>query len=83
MTEYLETWRRALEDRGMRVSRTNPQFIDFKFGQNNGQVREPVNILGKSYTKCIILGFSVQARRRQDNRNHTELECSMETLLDI
>ena len=23
MTEYLETWRRALEDRGMRISRPN------------------------------------------------------------
>ena len=28
MTEYLETWRRALEDRGMRISRPKTQFLD-------------------------------------------------------
>ena len=47
MTEYLETWRRALYDRGMRISRPKTQFIDFKFGQDNGQGREPVMILGE------------------------------------
>ena len=47
MTEYLETWRRALEDRGMRISRPKTQFIDFKFGLDNGQGREPVKILGE------------------------------------
>ena len=31
MTEYLETWRRALEDRGMRISRPKTQFMDFIF----------------------------------------------------
>ena len=36
MTEYLETWRRALEDRGMRISRPKTQFMDFKFGRDNG-----------------------------------------------
>ena len=46
-TEFLHTWRRALEDRGMRISRQKTQFIDFKFGQGNGQGREPVNILGE------------------------------------
>ena len=47
MTEYLETWRRALEDRGMRISRPKTQFLNFKFGQDNGQGREPVKILGE------------------------------------
>ena len=28
MTEYLETWRRALEDRWMRISRPKTQFLD-------------------------------------------------------
>ncbi len=28
MTEYLETWRTALEDRGMRISRPKTQFMD-------------------------------------------------------
>ena len=45
MTEYLETWRRALENRGIRISRPTTQFIDFKFGQDNGQGREPLKIL--------------------------------------
>ena len=30
MTEYLETWRKALEERGMRVSREKTQFMDFE-----------------------------------------------------
>ena len=47
MTEYLETWRRALEDRGMRIRRPKTQLIDFKFGQDNGQGRKPVKILGE------------------------------------
>ena len=47
MTEYLETWRRALEDRGMGISRPKTQFMAFKFGQDNGQGREPVTILGE------------------------------------
>ena len=45
MTEYLETWRRQLEDRGMRISIPETQFINLKFGQDSGQAREPVNIL--------------------------------------
>ena len=45
--EYLETWRRALEDRGMRISRPKTQFIDFKVGQGNGQGREPAKIIGE------------------------------------
>ena len=31
MTEYLESWRKALEERGMRVSRPKTQFMDFSF----------------------------------------------------
>ena len=46
------TWRpvgaRVLEDRGVRVSIPNPRCIDFKFGQDYGQGREPVKILGGS-----------------------------------
>ena len=41
MTEYMETWMNALEDRGMRISRPKTQFMDFNFGQDNGQEREP------------------------------------------
>ena len=31
MTEYLDTWGKSLEERGMRVSRTKTQFKDFNF----------------------------------------------------
>ena len=34
MTEYLDTWRKSLEERGMRVSRPKTQFMDFNFEQN-------------------------------------------------
>ena len=47
MTEYLETWRNALEERGMRISRPKTQFMDFNFGQDNGQETKPVKILGE------------------------------------
>ena len=48
MTEYLDTWRKSLEERerGMRVSRPKTQFMDFNFEQNQQGNREPVNILG-------------------------------------
>ena len=54
---------RALEARGMRVSIPNPKFIDFKFGQDYGQGREPVKILGDDlqsvhHFKCF--GSSVE-----------------------
>ena len=39
MTEYLDTWRKSLQERGARVSRPNTQFMDFTF--------EPVKILGE------------------------------------
>ena len=63
MTEYLETWRRALEDRGMRISRQTTQFIAFKFGQCNGQGREPVKILGEELQRVHrfkYIGASVE-----------------------
>ena len=52
-TEYLETWRRALEDRGMMISRPKHQFIDFQFGENNGQGRGPVKILGEELQRVL------------------------------
>ena len=62
-TECLQTWRRALEDRGMRISRPKTQFIDFKFGQGNGQGREPVKIIGEELQRVHrfkYLGASVE-----------------------
>ena len=56
MTEYRDTWRKSLEERGMRVSRPKTQFMDFNFEQNQQGNREPVKILGgtgKSYSLQI------------------------------
>ena len=63
MIAYLETWRRSLEDRGMRISRPKTQFIAFKCGQDNGQGREPVKILGEELQRVHrfkYLGASVE-----------------------
>ena len=43
MTEYSETWMRALENRWMRFSRAKIQSIGFKFGQER---KRAVKILG-------------------------------------
>ena len=47
MTEYLDTWRKSVEERGMRVSRPKTQFMDFYFEQSQQGNREPVKILGE------------------------------------
>ena len=63
MTGYLETWRKALEARGMRISRPKTQFMDFNFGQDSGQEREPVKILGEELQRVHhlkYLGSSVE-----------------------
>ena len=47
----------------MRISRPKTQFIDFKFGQDNGQGREPVTILGEELHRVHrfkYLGSSVE-----------------------
>ena len=79
MTEYLETWRRALEDRGMRISRPKTQFIDFKFGHDNGQGREPVQILGEELQRVHhveYLGSSVEETGGMTTES-SQSECSM------
>ena len=46
------------------VQQTKTQFIDFTFGQDNGQGREPVKILREELQikECIIcLSISVQS----------------------
>ena len=47
MTEYLESWRKELEERGMRVSRPKTQFVDFSFEQKAQGNRPQVKILGE------------------------------------
>ena len=49
----------------MRTSIPKKQFIDFKFGQDNGQGREPVKILGEELQRVHhfkYLGSSVEAQ---------------------
>ena len=47
----------------MRISRPKTQFMDFNFGQDNGQEREPVKILGEELQRVHhfkYLGSSVE-----------------------
>ena len=63
MTEYLESWRKALEERGMRVSRPKTQFMDFSF-EHNAQGNQPqLKILGEEVervTHFMYLGTSIE-----------------------
>ena len=63
MTAYLESWRKALEERGMRVSRPKTQFIDFSFEQNAQGNRTQVKILGEEVERVThfkYLGTSIE-----------------------
>ena len=51
----------------MRISIPKTQFIDFKFGQDNGHGREPVKILGEELHR-----FKRGGDRMHDDRNFTE-----------
>ena len=67
MTEYLDTWRKSLEERGMRISRPKTQFMDFNFEKNQQGNREPVNILGEELERVThfkYLGPSIYGRGR-------------------
>ena len=81
MTEYLETWRRALEDRGMRISRPKTQFMDLILDMT---ITKEESRLGKSYKECSILSISVQAWMRQEAwQQKLHSECSMEKLEEM
>ena len=85
MTEYLETWRKALEERGMRISRPQTQIMDFNFGQDNGQEREPVKILGEELQRVHhlkYLGSSVEETGSMATEI-TQSECSMDKLEEM
>ena len=63
MTENLDTWRKSLEERGMRLSRPKTQFMDFNFEQNQQGNREPVKILGEELERVThfkYLGTSME-----------------------
>ena len=64
VTEYLDTWKKALDERGVRISRPKKnQFMDFNFGQDNGKERDPVKILWEQLQRVHhfkYLGSSVE-----------------------
>ena len=57
MTEYLDTWRKSLEERGMMLSRPKTQFMDFNFEKNQQGNREPVKILGEELERVTHLKY--------------------------
>ena len=55
MTEYLDTWRRALEDRGTRINRPKTKLIDFNLD------RIMLRIMAKEESRSVkILGEELQ-----------------------
>ena len=53
MTEYLDTWRKSPQDRGMMVNRPKTLFMDLTFEQNEQETRAPVNVTevtGQNYS---------------------------------
>ena len=64
MTEYLETWRRALEDRGSAGPKLNSLTLNLERIMAKEESR--LTSWGKNYKECIILSISVQAWRRQE-----------------
>ena len=58
-----ESWRKALEERGMRVSRPKTQFMEFSFEQNAQGNRPQVQILGEEVERVThfkYLGTSIE-----------------------
>ena len=65
MTEYLDTWRKSLEERGMRISRPKTQYMDFNFVQNQQGNREPVMILGRNWKELLTSNTSERVWKRK------------------
>ena len=51
MTEYLESWRKALEDRGTRVSMSKTQWMESRFEEVDSVDRQTVKISGEESKK--------------------------------
>ena len=69
MTEYLESWRKALGERGMRVSRPKTQFMDFSFEQNAQGNRPQVKSLGEEVERVThfkYLGTRIEEEEGMD-----------------
>ena len=76
MTDYLDMWRKSLEERGMRVSRPKTQFMDFNFEQNQQGHREPVKILGEELERVThfkYLGTSMEEEGKLRSQSGWEL----------
>ena len=85
MVKYLETWRRTLDDKTIRLSRPKPQLIDFKFGQDNDHEREPVKIIGEELQNVHhfkYFGSSAEETRGMVTEI-TQSECSSQKLEEI
>ena len=66
MTEYLETWRKAREERRIMVSRPKTQFMDFKFERNEEIDKPTVKIQGDELEKVThfkYLGSVMEEKR--------------------
>ena len=72
MTEYLDTWRKSLEERGMRVSRPKTQFMDFNFEQSQQGNRDPVKILGEELERVTHLKY-LGTRMEEEGGMETEI----------
>ena len=70
MIEYLESWRKALEERGMRVSRPKTQVMDFSFEQNAQGNRPQVKILGEEVERGT--DFKVQVPGDEHRRGRRD-----------
>ena len=82
MTEYLDTWRKSLEERGMRVSRPKIQFMDFNFEQSQQGNRDPVKILGEELERVThfkYLGTSME----EEGGMETEITSGWEQVGEI
>ena len=64
MTYYWGTWRKTLEERGMMISRPKTELMDFNFGLDNGQEREPVKILGQELSVDETRGTTTEITQR-------------------
>ena len=72
MTEYLESWRKSLEERGMRVSRPKTQFMDFNFELNKQGNREPIKILGEELERVTHFKY-LGTRMEEEGGMETEI----------
>ena len=85
MTEYLETWRRALQDRGMRIShisRPTTQFMDLILDMTMAKEESRLGEELQRVHHFKYLGSSVDETGGMTTEI-TQSECSMEKLEEM